>query len=133
MTTTLRPSEPLQHAADGARSRRYEVCVNSRPVGAVHLGTDPGFGASVGADRSTCASTSRDRRRGRGTVAALAAEEVLRGWGCRRGSSVRPGGRRARACGWPQALGYIRAQPQHGQAPRRHPARAARGQPRRGP
>ncbi|MFC8349480.1 GNAT family N-acetyltransferase [Streptomyces sp. NPDC057280] len=82
MTTTLRPTEPLQQHADGTRSRRYQVCVNSRPVGAVRLGTSPAFGASV-----ACIHDLRieepDRRRGRGTVAALAAEEVARGWGCR--------------------------------------------------
>ncbi|MZD05725.1 GNAT family N-acetyltransferase, partial [Streptomyces sp. SID5785] len=33
MTTTLRPTEPLQQADDGQRARHYAVCVNSRPVG----------------------------------------------------------------------------------------------------
>lgn len=83
MTTTLRPSEPLQHAADGTRSRRYQVCVNSRPVGAIHLSTHPVFGNSVARLRDLWIEEP-DRRRGRGTVAALAAEEVARGWGCRR-------------------------------------------------
>jgi ribosomal protein S18 acetylase RimI-like enzyme len=81
MTTTLRPTEPLQRAADGTRSRRYQVCVNSRPVGAIHLGTSPRFGDSV-ARILDLRIEERDRRRGRGTVAALAAEEVARGWGC---------------------------------------------------
>lgn len=81
MTTTLRPTGPLQTAADGARSRTYDVCVNSRPVGAVRLGTDPGFGRQAGVIESLRIDEA-DRRRGRGTVAALAAEEVLRGWGC---------------------------------------------------
>ncbi|MEU3254981.1 GNAT family N-acetyltransferase [Streptomyces sp. NPDC006997] len=81
MTTTLRPTEPLQRAADGSRSRRYQVCVNSRPVGAVHVGTSPGLGASV-ARILGLSIEEPDRRRGRGTVAALAAEEVARGWGC---------------------------------------------------
>jgi ribosomal protein S18 acetylase RimI-like enzyme len=83
MTTTLRPTEPLQHNADGTRSRRYQVCVNSRPVGAVHLGTHPAFGDAV-ARILDLRIEEPDRRRGRGTVAALAAEEVARGWGCRR-------------------------------------------------
>ncbi|WP_405815039.1 GNAT family N-acetyltransferase [Streptomyces sp. NBC_01390] len=83
MTTTLRPIEPLQREADGARSRRYKVCVNSRPVGTVHLGTDPDFGDEV-AKVLDLRIDERDRRRGRATVAALAAEEVARGWGCRR-------------------------------------------------
>ncbi|MFF9454943.1 GNAT family N-acetyltransferase [Streptomyces flaveolus] len=82
MTTTLRPTEPLQRAADGSRSRRYQVCVNSRPVGAVHLGTSPAFGDSV-AVIHRLSIDEPDRRRGRGTVAALAAEEVARSWGCR--------------------------------------------------
>ncbi|MFJ2904955.1 GNAT family N-acetyltransferase [Streptomyces sp. NPDC091279] len=82
MTTTLRPTEPLQHAADGTRSRHYQVCVNSRPVGTLHLGTSPALGDSV-ARVLDLRVDERDRRRGRGTVAALAAEEVARGWGCR--------------------------------------------------
>ncbi|GGT44921.1 GNAT family N-acetyltransferase [Streptomyces purpureus] len=82
MTTTLRPTAPLQHSADGTRNRPYEVRVNSRPVGSVHLATMPGFGPAVGT-MEDLRIDEPDRRRGRGTVAALAAEEVLRGWGCR--------------------------------------------------
>ncbi|WP_217145407.1 GNAT family N-acetyltransferase [Streptomyces sp. AC627_RSS907] len=82
MTTTLRPTEPLQRAADGTLSRHYQVCVNSRPVGAIHLGTSPDFGDSVAVIHELRIDPP-DRRRGRGTVAALAAEEVARGWGCR--------------------------------------------------
>ncbi|MGW1883696.1 GNAT family N-acetyltransferase [Streptomyces sp. NPDC001970] len=81
MTTTLRPSGPLQRSEGGARSRTYDVCVNSRPVGTIELATHPGLGASAGVVRSLRIDEP-DRRRGRGTVAALAAEEVLRGWGC---------------------------------------------------
>ncbi|MEV8543864.1 GNAT family N-acetyltransferase [Streptomyces sp. NPDC051572] len=83
MTTTLRPTEPLQREADGTRSRRYQVCVNSRPVGEIHLGTSPFFGDSV-AQILDLRIEEQDGRRGRGTVAALAAEEVVRGWGCER-------------------------------------------------
>ncbi|WP_221358767.1 GNAT family N-acetyltransferase [Streptomyces beigongshangae] len=83
MTTTLRPTEPLQRDADGALSRHYTVCVNSRPVGAIHLASHPSFGSSVGQIRALSIE-GPDRGRGRGTVAALAAEEVARGWGCRR-------------------------------------------------
>ncbi|CAL9388942.1 GNAT family N-acetyltransferase [Streptomyces sp. enrichment culture] len=83
MTTTLRPTEPLQRAADGALSRHFNVCVNSRPVGAIHLATHPVFGPSVAQIRDLRIEEP-DRRRGRGTVAALAAEEVARGWGCAR-------------------------------------------------
>ncbi|KOV55913.1 GNAT family N-acetyltransferase [Streptomyces sp. MMG1121] len=81
MTTTLRPVEPLQQHTDGTRSRRYQVCVNSRPVGEIHLGTSPALGESV-ARVVDLWIAEPDRRRGRGTVAALAAEEVVRGWGC---------------------------------------------------
>ncbi|MFF8846000.1 GNAT family N-acetyltransferase [Streptomyces sp. NPDC015127] len=81
MTTTLRPTGPIQRDGSGAASRAYDVCVNGRPVGSVLLATDPGAGPSVGYVRSLTIDEA-DRRRGRGTVAALAAEEVLRGWGC---------------------------------------------------
>lgn len=59
------------------------MCVNSRPVGSVDLATDQRFGPAVGRIRDLRIDEA-DRRRGRGAVAALAAEEVLRGWGCRR-------------------------------------------------
>ncbi|MFC9929274.1 GNAT family N-acetyltransferase [Streptomyces sp. NPDC127190] len=89
MTTTLRPAEPLQEHPDGTRSRRYRVCVNSRPVGEIHLGTSPSLGASV-ARVIDLRVEEPFRRRGRGTVAALAAEEVARGWGCRQIETVVP-------------------------------------------
>ncbi|MEW2630540.1 GNAT family N-acetyltransferase [Streptomyces sp. NPDC048389] len=81
MTTTLRPTGPIQREESGATSRSYDVCVNGRPVGAVELTTAPGAGRPVGYLRSLRIDDA-DRRRGRGTVAALAAEEVLRGWRC---------------------------------------------------
>ncbi|MFB7583400.1 GNAT family N-acetyltransferase [Streptomyces hydrogenans] len=81
MTTTLRPTEPLQHSADGGRSRTYDICVNSRRVGSVRVATDPNFGGAAGLIERLRVDEP-DRGRGRGTVAALAAEEVLRGWGC---------------------------------------------------
>lgn len=81
MTTTLRPAEPLQQTPEGDRSRAYDVCVNSRRVGSVRLATAPGFGPGSGSIEALTID-EKDRRRGRGTVAALAAEEVLRGWGC---------------------------------------------------
>ncbi|CAM5374478.1 N-acetyltransferase [Streptomyces avidinii] len=83
MTTTLRPSGPLQQSTSGARSRPYEIRVNSRRVGALLLASDTPFGPTV-AEIRDLAVEEPDRRRGRATVAALAAEEVLRGWGCRR-------------------------------------------------
>ncbi|MEU8758361.1 GNAT family N-acetyltransferase [Streptomyces sp. NPDC048659] len=81
MTTTLRPSEPLQQSADGGRSRGYDICVNSRRVGSVRLATDTAFRGAVGVIEDLRVDEP-DRGRGRGTVAALASEEVLRGWGC---------------------------------------------------
>lgn len=83
MTTTLRPSGPLQQSTGGARSRPYEIRVNSRRVGALVVACDTPFGPAVGEIRDL-AVDEPDRRRGRATVGALAAEEVLRGWGCRR-------------------------------------------------
>jgi len=105
MTTTLRPIEPLQRAADGARSRRYHVCVNSRPVGAIHLATDPQFGPSVARIRELRIDEP-DRGRGRGTVAALAAEEIARGWNCSRMEASVPAGAEA-AVRLAEALGYV--------------------------
>lgn len=81
MTTTLRPTGPIQREESGAASRAYDVCVNGRPVGSVLLAKDTAAGPSVGYVRSLTIDDA-DRRRGRGTVAALAAEEVLRDWGC---------------------------------------------------
>ncbi|WP_374983853.1 GNAT family N-acetyltransferase [Streptomyces fradiae] len=83
MTTTLRPSGPLQQADDGTLARSYEVCVNSRPVGTVRVATLPAPGRPLGTI-SDLRVDEADRGRGRGTVAALAAEEVLRGWRCER-------------------------------------------------
>ncbi|WP_431960554.1 GNAT family N-acetyltransferase [Actinacidiphila sp. bgisy160] len=83
MTTTLRPAEPEQRWRGGVRARRFHVCVNGRPVGETTLCTDARFGPEAG--RIAALRIDHDQqRRGRGTVAALAAEEVLRGWGCRR-------------------------------------------------
>lgn len=105
MTTTLRPTEPLQHAADGTRSRHYQVCVNSRPVGAIHLATRPVFGPPVAVIQDLRIEEP-DRGRGRGTVAALAAEEIARGWGCERIEMSVPG-EAAAARALSTALGYI--------------------------
>ncbi|GGS97920.1 N-acetyltransferase [Streptomyces griseoviridis] len=106
MTTTLRPTEPLHDAADGTRSRRYQVCVNSRPVGTLRLGTSPAFGASLAVLHDLRVDEG-ERRRGRATVAALAAEEVARSWGCRRISTAVPADA-APALRLFEALGYTR-------------------------
>ncbi|MEU5593792.1 GNAT family N-acetyltransferase [Streptomyces sp. NPDC020298] len=105
MTTTLRPTEPLQQHPDGARSRRYQVCVNGRPVGGVRLSTHPEYGPTV-ARLEDLRVAEPDRRRGRGTVAALAAEEVARGWGCRR-IEVSVPEESAAALRLATALGYV--------------------------
>ncbi|MEU8778253.1 GNAT family N-acetyltransferase [Streptomyces sp. NPDC048606] len=130
MTTTLRPSGPLQQSEGGARSRPYEVRVNSRRVGGLLIASDTPFGPTVGEIRELAVDEG-DRRRGRATVAALAAEEVLRGWGCRR---VRisvpadsPGGLRLAT-----ALGYVEqsrnlAKDLAGEPPA--PAAGSRGRP----
>lgn len=83
MTTTLRPTGPVETAADGTQARGYHICVNGRPVGSVRLAAHRRFGAPLG--RIAWLGVDQpDRRRGRATVAALAAEEVLRAWGCAR-------------------------------------------------
>ncbi|WP_193384301.1 GNAT family N-acetyltransferase [Streptomyces davaonensis] len=105
MTTTLRPTEPLQRDADGMLSRHFQVCVNSRPVGAIHLATHPLFGPTV-ARISDLSIEEPDRGRGRGAVAALAAEEVARGWGCTRIETMVPGGS-GPALRLATALGYV--------------------------
>lgn len=104
MTTTLRPAGPLQQTPDGDRSRTYDVCVNSRRVGSVRLATAPGFGAGSGVIEAL-GIDEKDRRRGRGTVAVLAAEEVLRGWGCGEVQVSVPV-RAAAALRMAEALGY---------------------------
>ncbi|MGW2636764.1 GNAT family N-acetyltransferase [Streptomyces sp. NPDC001348] len=105
MTTTLRPTEPLQQHPDGTRSRRYQVCVNGRPVGGVRLSTHPEYGDTV-ARLQDLRIEEPDRGRGRGTVAALAAEEVARGWGCRRVEISVPE-ESAAALRLATALGYV--------------------------
>ncbi|MGW0533815.1 GNAT family N-acetyltransferase [Streptomyces sp. NPDC003032] len=105
MTTTLRPTGPLQRSADGAKARTYDVCVNSRPVGSIALATDEVFGPEVCRVRDLRIAEP-DRGRGRGTVAALAAEEVARGWGCRRIEAAVPA-EAAGALRLATALGYV--------------------------
>lgn len=107
MTTTLRPLEPERHGPRGRRTRRYAVCVNSRPVGAILVGAEERHGALVG-ELSELSVDQPDRRRGRATVAALAAEEVLRQWGCARVSATVPGESGA-GLGLALSLGYTEA------------------------
>lgn len=84
MTTTVRPTGPERRDPGGGRERAYEIRVDSRPVGRLRLATCPRYGPAVGRVAQLLVDEP-ERRRGRGTVAALAAEEVLRGqWGCER-------------------------------------------------
>ncbi|MEV0369850.1 GNAT family N-acetyltransferase [Streptomyces sp. NPDC050636] len=82
MTTTLRPAGPEERQDGGGRARPYDVCVNSRRVGRIRLATDARYEPAAGRIEAL-EIDAPDRHRGRATVAALAAEEVLRGWGCR--------------------------------------------------
>ena len=129
MTTTLRPDRAAAaRRRRGAVPRATTVCVNSRPVG----GDPARHGRRASARRSagsrTCGIEEPDRRRGRGTVAALAAEEVLRGWGCRRieVDASRPTPRPALRLA--TALGYIERSRNMDQARSPTTAPAARGQ-----
>ncbi|MGP3684861.1 GNAT family N-acetyltransferase [Streptomyces sp. IBSNAI002] len=104
MTTTLRPAQPLQQHSDGTRSRTYAVRVNSRHVGSLELATRSGAQPEVGVIRGLWIDEP-DRGRGRGTVAALAAEEVLRSWRCT-SIAVSVPADAARALRLATALGY---------------------------
>ncbi|WP_055586078.1 GNAT family N-acetyltransferase [Streptacidiphilus griseoplanus] len=86
MTTTLRPDGPEEALPDGGRTRRYSVCANGRPVGGVRVtaGGPAGVGRRGLQGGIAELEITEGRRRGRGTVAVLAAEEVLRGWDCTR-------------------------------------------------
>lgn len=110
MTTTLRPTGGERLLEDGTRSRAYDIRVNNRNVGSLRLRTqaEPGSAATVPAPVGRLERLSVDpgeRRRGRGTVAVLAAEEVLRGWGCTRVWVAVPGTAQE-ALGTAAALGY---------------------------
>ncbi|WP_129838448.1 GNAT family N-acetyltransferase [Streptomyces sp. RFCAC02] len=103
MTTTLRPEGPPEPTPDGGRTRAYSIRVNGRDAGRVVLAAGPGRPAAGRIVRLHVAP--EERRRGRGTVAALAAEEVLRAWGCAGAEAAVPAGeaaalRLAAALGW---------------------------------
>ncbi|MCX4758153.1 GNAT family N-acetyltransferase [Kitasatospora purpeofusca] len=80
MTITLRPESQETPTAAGGRTRRWQICVNGRPVGGLRTTAVP-RGDRVWGEIAELEVRS-GRGRGRGTIAALAAEEVLRGWGC---------------------------------------------------
>ncbi|WP_329499772.1 GNAT family N-acetyltransferase [Kitasatospora herbaricolor] len=82
MTTTLRPESPESPAPGGGRTRRWQICANGRPVGALRTTATPRGEQNWG--NISELEVREGHRRGRATVGALAAEEVLRGWGCSR-------------------------------------------------
>ncbi|MBV2155558.1 GNAT family N-acetyltransferase [Kitasatospora sp. SUK 42] len=82
MTTTLRPEGPETPTADGGRTRRWRILANGRPVGALRTTAVPRSGQLWG--RISELEVTEGRGRGRGTFGGLAAEEVLRNWGCTR-------------------------------------------------
>ncbi|WP_049570050.1 GNAT family N-acetyltransferase [Streptomyces sp. SBT349] len=91
MTTTLRPAGPEEKGPDGVGTLPFDVRVNGRLAGALRLTVHPGAVGVTG--RITHLEIAPgDRRRGRATVAVLAAEEVLRTHGCREVSASVPAG-----------------------------------------
>ncbi|MGV9317241.1 GNAT family N-acetyltransferase [Streptomyces sp. NPDC003691] len=107
MTTTLRPAGPVRQETGGAGSRTYDICVNGRRVGGVEIATLTPPAHRTGTLRSLFVEPA-DRHRGRATVAALAAEEVLRAWGCDEiRVSVPPAARAATRLA--TSLGYTRS------------------------
>ncbi|MHA6764523.1 GNAT family N-acetyltransferase [Streptacidiphilus sp. PAMC 29251] len=106
MTTTIRPSGPETATPGGGRSRAYSVCVNGRIVGGLTVTATGGAGPRSGWIDGL-AVDRRDRGRGRGLIAVLAAEEVLRSWGCGRAEARVPAGLGEEAgLGLARTLGY---------------------------
>ncbi|MFC1440076.1 GNAT family N-acetyltransferase [Streptacidiphilus sp. N1-10] len=106
MTTTLRPLGPERSRPDGGRERTFEVRVNGRTVGGLTALVSGRPGPRVGSVRGLTIDQP-DRRRGRGTVAVLAAEEVLRSWDCVRVDIAVPDGPDEQAAlGLAGTLGY---------------------------
>jgi ribosomal protein S18 acetylase RimI-like enzyme len=103
MTTTLRPAGPEETLPDGGRGRPWLVLANGRTVGSVRTTAVPYGTHRVG--RIDALQITEGLRRGRGTVAALAAEEVLRSWDCTRAEVVVPAAAQP-ALALARALGY---------------------------
>jgi GNAT superfamily N-acetyltransferase len=107
VTTTLRPTGPERTDGHGSRERAYAICVNGREAGTVTVQAWPD-GVGQIADLFV---EEQGRGRGRGTTAVLAAEEILRGWGCSRAEGTIVGDERdpavaGRALRWTESLGY---------------------------
>ncbi|MFI6155380.1 GNAT family N-acetyltransferase [Kitasatospora sp. NPDC051170] len=103
MTTTLRPEGPETPTAAGGRTRRWRILSNGRQVGALRTTADPQGRQLWG--RISELEITEGRGRGRGTFGALAAEEILRSWGCLRIDVSVPAAAEA-ARGLAAALGY---------------------------
>ncbi|MGW2378056.1 MULTISPECIES: GNAT family N-acetyltransferase [Kitasatospora] len=88
MTTTLRPEGPETPTTAGGRTRRWRILANGHQVGALRT-TSARHGHQLWGEISELEITE-GRGRGRGTFGALAAEEVLRNWGCTRVDVVVP-------------------------------------------
>jgi len=82
MTTTLRPDGAEEATDNQGRTQRWHIMVNGHPVGGLRTTAWAREGFCPGEISEL--EVTEGRRRGRGTVAALAAEEVLRSWGCSR-------------------------------------------------
>ncbi|MFJ8624499.1 GNAT family N-acetyltransferase [Kitasatospora sp. NPDC093550] len=89
MTTTLRPEGPETPTAAGGRTRRWRILTNGHPVGTLRTTATP-YGGQLWGEISEL-EVAEGRGRGRGTFGALAAEEVLRTWGCVRVDVKIPG------------------------------------------
>ncbi|MDT0442823.1 GNAT family N-acetyltransferase [Streptomyces johnsoniae] len=93
MTTTLRPAGPEERLPGGPAGSvlPFDIRVNGRRVGGLRLvvAAEPRGRAGEITDLEVDAP---ERRRGRATVALLAAEEVLRARGCRRVAAAVPAG-----------------------------------------
>ncbi|MCE7079740.1 GNAT family N-acetyltransferase [Streptomyces sp. ST2-7A] len=82
MTVTLRPREPGRTTPAGGIRHSFLLCDNGRPIGELTLSADGGTPRRGRIDHLWVAEP--ERRRGRGGIALLAAEEVLRSRGCDR-------------------------------------------------
>ncbi|MFJ6620279.1 GNAT family N-acetyltransferase [Kitasatospora sp. NPDC091335] len=103
MTTTLRPEGPETPTAAGGRTRRWLILSNGRQVGALRTTAEPQADQLWGEISEL--EITEGRGRGRGTFGGLAAEEVLRDWGCARVDVGVPE-RAGTARGLAVALGY---------------------------